>query len=74
MALSATSKNQLNNLLSLLSIDPTLTLRVKDSAERLLSPTNQTYVKAILAKDPNGAVNAAATTALNALLTDISEN
>lgn len=74
MALTATSKNQLNNLLSLLSIDPMLTLKVKDSAERLLSPTNQPYVKAILAREPNGSVNGDATTALATLLADIAAN
>jgi hypothetical protein len=74
MALSATSKTQLNNLLSLLSIDPTLTLALSSSAERLLSPANAATVKGLLARSPNGSIDATASTALTTLVADISAN
>jgi hypothetical protein len=71
MALSATSKNQLNALLALL-IDDSASLHILSAAERRLSPANQAHVKPLLARNLNG--TAVASTTLDALLADIAAN
>lgn len=71
MALSATSKNQLNNLLSLLN-DELASTHILSAAERKLSPANQAYVKPLLARNFNG--TGVDSTTVATLLADIAAN
>ena len=75
MALTATSKNQLNALLALLTAKDVSTCDALASASRrALSSANGAFVAAILPIDAGGTVNATAATAVATLLADIAAN
>lgn len=74
MALSNTTKNTIAALGTLLQNDPSLNLQLRSAAERRLSPDDAALVKAISAKNPSGAVDGTAATALTTLLNDVAGN
>ena len=75
MALTATSKNQLNALLALLNgKDPTTCARLAEASRRALSTADRDFVLAILPVDAVGTPNSTAATAVTTLLADIAAN
>ncbi len=75
MALTATSKNQLNALLALLTAkDVRVCSHLAEASRRALSTADRDFVLAIMPTDTAGTVNATNATAVATLIADIAAN